>query len=273
MAGSAALLVGIAAYATKTRSSPSKSSSTSRDLIEDIDENEEDFITAEEVTKIFDRLFLEMQQVMAILSQQIQQVQMSGQHIPETEIRKIVKTEFERGLAMKQTKVFEEYNVDAECLEEATWEFMEQEDEHPKLVRAVERFQKLYEQVSGEQVVGKRPGKSVESKPVETLSKEELLEIAEAYFSALTNEMKAVVDELKAQGKDVSNMAVAQEAQQMFASRATDAGDAALEALGTDSSSFQASIEKHAADPQVGRTLQMLQMKQQQEIMAMGFPM
>ena len=35
---------------------------------------------------------------------------------------------------------------------------------------------------------------------------------------------------------------------------------------------FRAAIEKYSSSPEVGRTLTMLQMKQQQELMALGVP-
>jgi hypothetical protein len=147
-----ALLVAAAAAATTFMNSKPKS----REIAE-IDEDEGDFISAEEVCKIFDRLFLEMQAVLAQLSHQIQQIQQSGQVIPEKQLRQLLKAEFERALGVKQKDVLEEYDMDEDCLEEATWEFLEKPEEHMKVKKAVERFQKLWENVSGESVVGQRP--------------------------------------------------------------------------------------------------------------------
>ena len=48
-------------------------------------------ITEDDVCKIFDKLFLEMQGVLQQLSQQIQQIQMSGQQISEAQIRQALK--------------------------------------------------------------------------------------------------------------------------------------------------------------------------------------
>ena len=57
-----------------------------------------------------------------------------------------------------------------------------------------------------------------------------------------------------------------------FASNANEAGEAALEKEGITLETFRAAIEKYSSSPEVGRTLTMLQMKQQQELMALGVP-
>ena len=82
-----------------------------------------------------------------------------------------------------------------------------------------------------------------------------------------------LVDKYSEEGKDLKSPAVAQQLNMEFAASANDAGAAALEELGTNPTIFQKSIEAHASKPQVGRALQMLQMKQQQELMALGVPM
>lgn len=267
LVGSALVLA--AAAAAMQFSSPSKSGSS----ITDIDEDETDFITADEVVKIFDRLFLEMQAVLAQLSQQIQQIQMSGQQIPEKQLRMLLKGEFERALGIKQKVILEEYDMDEDCFEEATWEFLEKEEEFSKVKKAVERFQKLWENVSGESVVGRRPGQDGESKetePVELLDAQRTVEAAEVYFDALTNAMGELVMGMKQQGKNLREPAIAQELQMQFASIANDKGDEALQSLGITQTQFQKSIEANAQNPMVGRSLAMLQMKQQQALMSMG---
>jgi hypothetical protein len=57
-----------------------------------------------------------------------------------------------------------------------------------------------------------------------------------------------------------------------FAGSANEAGEEALEKEGITLDTFRAAIEKHSSSPAVGRTLTMLQMKQQQELMALGVP-
>eukprot|EP00541_Cyclophora_tenuis_P018867 CAMPEP_0116554032 /NCGR_PEP_ID=MMETSP0397-20121206/7368_1 /TAXON_ID=216820 /ORGANISM="Cyclophora tenuis, Strain ECT3854" /LENGTH=274 /DNA_ID=CAMNT_0004079151 /DNA_START=70 /DNA_END=894 /DNA_ORIENTATION=- len=237
------------------------------------DVEEEEMITEELICKIFDRLFMEMQAVVASLSQQIQQIQMNGQMIPESQIRKIIKGEFERALLLKQAKVFADFDVDAECVEEATWEFLRIEGEYPKVKKVVERFQKLYDNVTGERTTGSRPGSSAANLPrevVETMQPDKLLKAADAYFGAMTDAMRGLVEKYKAEGKDLKQATVAQELHMEFASMVTEAGEKALEDLGVSAKVFQASIEKHASNPQVGRALSMLQMKQQQDLMALG---
>lgn len=266
-----ALLVAAAAASTLF-SSPSRAGT-----ITDIDDEmaAADFITSEEVTKIFDRLFLEMQGVLAQLSQTVQQIQMSGQVIPEKQLRQLLKAEFERALGAKQKQILEEYDMDEDCLEEATWEFLGNEEEHPKVKKAVERFQKLWENVSGESVVGKRPGNLGESKEIEAvelLSAPRTVEAAEVYFDSLTTAMGELVQGFKSQGKSLNDPAVAQELHMQFASVANDKGEESLKGMGITLAQFQKSIEANASNPMVGRSLAMLQMKQQQTLMSMGVP-
>ena len=218
---------------------------------------------------------MEMQGVLGQLSQQIQQLQMAGQQIPDQQHRQILKSEFEKALTATQVRVFEENDVDADCLEEATWEMLAEPEQYPKAKMSVERFQKLWENVSGQSVVGKRPGQaaSAEEEEIELLSPEQLVETAEVYFGALTDAMRALVQKYKEEGKDLSSPAVAQQLNMEFSGTANDSGNEALEKLGSSLNQFQKSIEAHANKPQVGRALSMLQMKQQQDLMAMGIPM
>jgi len=244
-----------------------KEESDSTELVEIADE---DLISEKDIVKIFDTLFLQMQSVVAQLSQQIQQIQMAGQRIPEPQLRMILKQEFERAVVAKQSAIFEENGVDEECLRDATWEFIELGNAPVK--SAVERFQKLYENVTGERVVGKRPGgkelKKEDEGPTEILSAEKLMDVAEEYFDAISEAMKGVVKEFE--GKDLKHPAVAQELQMKFASVANDAGENSLKKKNITLNSFRASIEAHSANPAVGRKLAMLQMKQQQDLVAMG---
>mmetsp|Transcript_3352 Transcript_3352/g.9597 ORF Transcript_3352/g.9597 Transcript_3352/m.9597 type:complete len:281 (-) Transcript_3352:70-912(-) len=278
MSSSSTVLVGSAlVLAAAAAAYQFSSSSASKDAeITDIDEmNEDEFITADEVVKIFDRLFLEMQAVLAQLSQQVQQIQMSGQQIPEKQLRMLLRGEFERALGIKQKVILDEYDMDEECLEEATWEFLEKEEEYPKVKKAVERFQKLWENVSGESVVGRRPGQEGETKetePTELLDAQKTVEAAEVYFDALTNAMGELVQGMKSQGKNLREPATAQELQMQFASVANEKGEEALKSMGITQTQFQKSIEANASNPVVGRSLAALQMKQQQALMSMGVP-
>jgi len=158
-----ALVLGAAAAAFQFSSA---ASNHSRKIEGDVTQDE-DFITADEVARIFDRLFLEMQAVVAQLSQQVRQIQMSGQHIPAEQLRMLVRGEFERALAFKQTMILQEFDIDEDCLEEATWEFLGKGEGYEQVRTAVEKFQLLWEMVSGETVVGKRPGQSPNEKDSE----------------------------------------------------------------------------------------------------------
>eukprot|EP00529_Nitzschia_sp_RCC80_P026947 CAMPEP_0113494670 /NCGR_PEP_ID=MMETSP0014_2-20120614/29222_1 /TAXON_ID=2857 /ORGANISM="Nitzschia sp." /LENGTH=289 /DNA_ID=CAMNT_0000388561 /DNA_START=69 /DNA_END=938 /DNA_ORIENTATION=+ /assembly_acc=CAM_ASM_000159 len=277
--GSAVLLTAAAAattYIVSSRQTEETAAAKQASEIGDIDDeiDVEEMITADEVSKIFERLFLEMQAVVAQLSQTVQQIQMSGQVIPEQQLRQLLRSEFERALSAKQKLVLDEFGIDYDCLEEATWEFLEKEEEFPQVKKSFERFQKLWENISGDRVVGKRPGGvgATEEEDFEILSAAKTIEAAEIYFDALTKAMGELVKQFKADGKDLRTPMVAQELQMEFSSVADDAGGDALGAINVSRAQFQKSIEANAQDPQVGRSLAMLQMKQQQAMMAMGVP-
>jgi len=244
--------------------------------ITDIDDDlleEGDYITEDEVCKIFDRLFLEMQGALAQLMQQIQQLQMQGQMIPERQLKGILKNELERTLTIKQTAILDHFDIDYDCLEEATWEFLEK-DESPnnKVRKAVERFQKLWENATGEDVVGWRPGKDMSQKSAgaDVLSPERTVEVAEIYFEALTDNMRQLVNRYKAEGKNVNEPAVAQQLNMDFARTANDAGEASLAGEDVTLSQFESSVKAHSQNQAVARALAMLQHKQQRDLMALG---
>ena len=242
---------------------------TSRDLLEIDDEmNEEDFITPEEVTKVFDRLFMELQAVFSQLMQQIQQIQMSGQRIPEAQLQALLKAELERALVSRQKMVLDEYDMDYECLEQATWEFLEDEEKYPKVKVSVDRFQKFWESTTGQKVTGWRKGQApkAEEPPVEPLSPERTIEAAEKYFEGITNAMRALVREYKEAGKDLQQTAIQNALHMDFANRADGAGTAALEEAGVTMAQFQASVKEHSQNENVARSMAMMQMKQQQDL-------
>jgi len=137
-AGGALIMTAVAVFR--------KSSRTSTAMTNIIDNS--DMITPTLVVSVFDGLFVHMQGVLSQLGQQIQQIQMSGQTIPEKQLRQLLKAEFERALLAQQNKIYEAHDVDEEQLESATWEFLR--DNEVNVRKAVERFQKLYENVTGE---------------------------------------------------------------------------------------------------------------------------
>ena len=257
--------------------------STKIDL-SDLDEidDEEDLITPELVEDIFDKLFISMQQVVMQLSQQVQQIQMAGQVIPEKQLRQLLKGEFERALTSCQAQVFEDNDVDAECLEEATWEFMESPDEYAKVKRAVERFQKLYDSISGSETFGWTPSKS-KNDPAKTdtsvvvkkdMSPDELTMAATIYFDAITEKMIETAKSWKESGKDLKDPEVAKRFQLEACTDANEAGEEKLKSeMGVRMADFRSAIDKHSRIPSVGQRLGMLQMKQQQQLAAAGVPM
>jgi len=274
VAGSALLVAaaGSIALSRLLKSSSRKTATSLTEVDEEGELNEDKYITPDDVVTIFDTLFLHMQQVLAQLSQQIQQIQAAGQMIPEAQLRQLLKAEFERALLACQGKVFEEHDVDEDCLQEATMELLSDPEKYPKVLRSVERFQKLYENVSGESVTGSGSGSEGRSKGA-TMTQDKLLIAASKYFDALTEAMREIVDRFKAQGSNLNDISVAQQIHMQFAAVANDAGEEALAKLDMTLDNFRAAIEKYSGNPEVGRTLTMLQMKQQQELMKMGVPM
>lgn len=251
-----------------------KDDSSSRELVDIDDMNaDEDFITPEEVTKIFDRLFMEVQGIFSQLMQQIQQLQMAGQKIPEAQLQALLKQELERGLAGRQKTVLDEYDMDYECLEEATWEFLEDEEKYPQVKRAVDRFQKFWESTTGQPVAGWRKGQAAKkdaAPPEEPLSAEDTIEAAEKYFDGITEAMRSLVKEYREAGKDLKQPAVANALNMDFSQRANPAGEAALEKLGVSSSKFEASVKAHSNDENVAKAMKMMQMRQQKELQSMA---
>lgn len=271
---------------SKSRSvSSSKRPNTDPAELGDVDDDPEDCIAPDDVVAVFDKLFMSMQQVVMQLSQQVQQIEMSGQKIPEKQLRQLLKAEFDRALVACQEQVFEDNDVDAVCLEEATWEFMERPEEFPKVKRAVERFQKLYESVSGEDVVGWTPrgeggrhdGGGASSSPAvarKDLSPVELMTAAAVYFDAITKCMIELSDAWRAAGRDFKDPEVVMQFQLEASTDANEAGEGKLESeLGITMGDFRSAIDRHSRIPSVGQTLGMLQMKQQQELIAAGVPM
>ncbi|KAL3779880.1 hypothetical protein ACHAW5_002068 [Stephanodiscus triporus] len=276
------LLAYGASRLSKSKSSSSKRPKTDLDDLDDVDDDDKDCIAPDDVVAVFDKLFMTMQQVVMQLSQQVQQIQMSGQVIPEKQLRQLLKAEFERALIACQEQVFEDNDVDADCLEEATWEFMEKPEEYPKVKRAVERFQKLYESISGEDVVGWTPrggggsddGGASSAVVRKDLSPVELMTAAAVYFDAITKSMIELADAWRAAGRDLKDPKVVTQFQLEASTDANEAGEGKLESeMGITMGDFRSAIDKHSRIPSVGQTLGMLQMKQQQELIAAGVPM
>jgi hypothetical protein len=193
--------------------------------------------------------------------------------IPEAQLRQLLKAEFERALLARQGKLFEEYDIDEDCLQEATAEFLEDPETYPKVKRSVERVQKLYENVSGEPVTSSGSENETASSKGATVTQDKLLQAASKYFDALTEAMREIVEKFKAQGSSLNDMSVAQQIHMQFAAVANDVGEDALSKLDMTLDDFRFTIEKYSSSPDVARTLAMLQMKQQQELLAMGVPM
>jgi hypothetical protein len=270
----ASLGLGYMAYTSSSSSSttPPHDTLTVTEIDEDNDnDNSSAMITEQDVCQIFDKLFLEVQQAFAQLMNQIQQLQMTGQRIPDEQVQMIMRQELERALLVKQGAIVEMAGIDMECLEEAVWEFVNPEnDAYSSKVRiAVERLQKLWQTATGQAVVGWRPGKTVTTTDEEPLDADTTIRMASVYFDALSDAMRQVIASYKASGQDLRSPAVQQALNMEFAGAANDAGEAALQAHGVSQSQFEASVKAHKNNAQVTQALTMMQIKQGQEFSAM----
>jgi hypothetical protein len=151
--------------------------------------------------------------------------------------------------------------MDMECFEEATWEYMDQNN--TRVQTAVERLQKLWQTATGEHVVGWRPGKELHVS--EPLGPDETIVAATAYFKALTGCMRRLIQEYETQGKDLQNPTIQQQLNLDFGAQANEAGEASLQELGYSQAQFEASVAVHKNNSDVARALTMLSMQQQQE--------
>merc|ERR1711862_694281 len=149
-------------------------------------------------------------------------------------------------------------------------EFLADPEKYPKAKKAVQRFQMLWENVSGEKVANLSAAASTEE--VKILSKEQMLTALELYFDTITNSMLEIVQNVKEKGENLSDPTVMNRIQMDFASAGNDKGEEQLRGkMGVSLDVFKESIEKHSQDPDVARTLAMLQLKQQQSIAMLGF--
>lgn len=234
--------------------------------------NVEDLITEEEVIKIFRTLYLEMQNVYAQLMKQIQAMAAMGQQLPQNQVQALFGSEMGRILVLKQKAICDQYNMDLECLEEATWEFLGVNTElkpRPEVVKVVNQFQKFWEHATGHEVNEWRPG--VQPKKPNIMSPAETVRAAEVYFAAHREMHQRTVQRFRDEGEDLTNPVVKQRlTQEILASaESEDPGEAALDAMGCTTRDFEQSIQKNSSDPMVGQTVARLQMQQQQELQAL----
>ena len=270
-----------ASSSSSSNDSTTKTPSESRALttVTEIDDDgeETEYITENDVVKIFDQLYLELQNAFSQLMNQVQQLQMSGQRIPEQQLQLIMKQELERALRTKQGSIIEMANIDMDCFEEATWEFLNPTTTaigntttttpSTKVRVAVEKLQKLWQTATGEHVVGWTPFS--EPEVMEPLDPDATIQAATVYFQALTTCMRRLISEYEVSGKDLRNDAVQQQLNIEFSHQANDAGDVALQALGYSQQQFETSVTAHQSNPAVARALTMLSMQQQQDFATM----
>ena len=268
-AGSAVLLAVGLGYLSRTNTKGHDITDTDDELEEVVDLD--NMITPEEICEIFDRLFYELQSAFASLMQQVQMMQNAGQMLPEKYLRTVIKTELERAITAKQKQIIDDmFHMDLVCCEKATWEFIDV-DKNEDVIKAVERFQKLWDTATGEETTGYSPMQPGGSNAnVTILSIEETIRAATIYFNSITDCMRELVQEYKSAGKDLSNSVVANELNQEFAAKAGDYSEAALNDVNISTKEFEASVKANGDNMFLVQALGELQRKQQTEMMAMG---
>ena len=106
------------------------------------------------------------------------------------------------------------------------------------------------------------------------LTPDELMTAAAVYFNAITKSMIELAKAWRADGKNFDDPNVVTEFQLEASTDANEAGEGQLDSeLGISMGDFRSAIDRHSRIPSVGQTLGLLQMKQQQELMAARVPM
>lgn len=253
---------------------------------------DDEHITADEVVKVWDRLFLETQQVVASTAQQLQQLLQMGA-IQESQARNIIANAIIESLPKSQTKVCNEFGVDYDCLEEATWEFVAEGDS--KVQKAVERFQALFANFAGNRdFVGKRPssmmaqprsnattaarGTAAAAGATEVdddaddlaISPDDLIRAAQAFFAAATNAARAITQQAKMNGIDLQDPSAAEAMVQELGAVTETLTEEALQEFGLTTATFQAAISSQAQNPKIGRALMMVQQEHMMAMQSMG---
>jgi len=237
--------------------------------IEEFEELADDeIITEEDIAKIFDSLFIQIQQVLQQIGMQLTQLERMGHRMPEAQVRQVLISEFERNLVIKQEKVFDDFDVDEACVEEATMEFMSDPEKYPKAKKAVERFQKLWESVSGEKIINNSSSNVGPSK--KELTQEELIDASKLYFGSLTKAMHETVQNLRDSGASLEDPAIVERIQMEFISDQEKAEREMEVKMGVSLDSFQSSIEKYKDNQEVAQTIARLQSKQHEELANLG---
>jgi hypothetical protein len=228
-----------------------------------------DYITEEDVTDVFDKLFLEAQNQVGKIMQQLQQLQRMGQSLPEAQVQAVLHNTLTEAIVATQTAVLAGKGIDEDCFEEATWEFVVQL-QNRNVTAAVQRLQRLWQSTTGEPVVGWTPGQSIDQP--ELLSADETILAAQVYYTALTQAIKDVVAQFKNDNRksDLSSPAVQQELNMAIGTVGSKVAEDALLAMHVSQVQFEASVKAHQDNEQVARALTMLSMKQQQELQSIG---
>lgn len=260
---------------------------------------DDEFITADEVVKLWDQLYVEAQNIVTTMYQQLQQLIQIGA-VPEAQVGNIIANSILESLPKLQTKVCNQFGVEYDCWEEATWEFVEEGDQ--KVQKAVERFQSLFAHFTGNrEFIGKRPTKEkptisttdiplnanstertyptargvmtdmddIDTDPT-PLSADEIIMAAQAFFNAATIAAKMVTDNAKANGVDLTDPVEVQGLVSELGQVTESLTEEALASFGLTSTSFQETIAAQAQNPKIGRALMIVQHQHTMALQAMG---
>lgn len=266
--GAALLAIGVGLLTMGSSSKSNSNELTIREITDADDGGDnDDIITEDDVTDVFEKIFLEAQNKTAIVMQQVQQLQRMGNTLPEGQIQAALHETLTSAIETTQKAALEAAGIDEDCFEEAVWEFVV-DDKNRKVITAVERLQRLWQSTTGEPVVGWTPGRTMAIPDV--LSPQETIVVAHEYYTALTNAIKSVVLKFQNNGHNMQSPSVQQELNMAAGTIGAQLAEEALQNMNVTQVQFEASVKAHSDNEDVARAITMLNLKQRQELQAIG---
>jgi hypothetical protein len=274
-AGASLLAIGVGFLALGSSSSKgsTKNDDSQELVLREIDDDlviessAGDFITEDDIIDVFDKIFLEAQNKTALIMQQLQQLQRMGNTLPEAQVQAVLHQTLSEAIQTTHMAALDAAGIDEDCFEQAVWEFVV-DDQNRTVIAAVERLQRLWQSTTGEPVVGWTPGRTMETPDI--LDPGETIEAARVYYDALTNGIKDVVLQFRADGKNLQSPTIQQELNMAIGTTGGKVAEEALLSINVTQVQFEASVKAHSDNENVARALTMLSMKQQQELQSIG---
>ncbi|GMI24622.1 hypothetical protein TrCOL_g7193 [Triparma columacea] len=252
--GVAAATIVVASHIISARSSSSSSPG----------EVTEATVEASVVVAVFRDLNSEMQMNVQKLVQMIQQIQQSGQQIPEAQIQAWVVGEYEKALVGAQEKIFAKHSVDEDDLSDSVSYYLT--SSHPDVTKAVHQFKQLYKSVGG-----RPPEKHVDLPPGVDLQK--FCEILSKYMDSMSECMGDIVGKYRSDNAIDGPLKESDlgEIRSNFSSTADDFSNGMLKKeFGIDQDQFAKLMENFQTSQQVQQLVQMLGAQQNKYFRELG---